>query len=31
VDVTNGTAVINHDREVAGKELTFIVTLISIS
>ncbi len=30
VDETNGTAIINHDREVAGKEITFIVTLVSI-
>ncbi|OPY28963.1 MAG: FKBP-type peptidyl-prolyl cis-trans isomerase [Methanomassiliicoccales archaeon PtaU1.Bin030] len=30
VDEANGTAIINHDKEVAGKELTFTVTLVSI-
>lgn len=31
VDAVNGTAVLNHNREVAGKELTFTVTVLSIS
>lgn len=31
VDAANGTAVMNYDREVAGKVITFIVTVLSIT